>query len=169
MRQDRTNAIEMLFRRHYVRMYRVAFSFLRDEEESKDIVSGVFAKVCEGSVTIPNGSEEAFLVVCVRNACLNAISQKQLHDKLMRLYPLDNKAFISLPTAREERLKRLREFIDHGLTPQTSRIFKLCFDDGKSYKEAAEMTGISVSAVNKHIVQALKMLREKFGKTTLQD
>ncbi len=164
MRQERDAAIEGLFRRHYVRMYRTAFSLLRDEEESKDVVSGVFAKICDGSVELREGDEEGFLVICVRNACLNVISKKKLHERLLRLYPLDDKVSLTLPTAEEERLNRMREFIDNGMTEQTSRIFKLCYDEGKSYKEAAEMQGVSVAAVNKHIVKALRALREKFGK-----
>ncbi|MCD8298050.1 MAG: sigma-70 family RNA polymerase sigma factor [Prevotella sp.] len=164
MRQERAAAIEWLFRMHYARMYRTAFSLLRDEEESKDVVSGVFAKICDGGVVLREDDEEGFLVVCVRNACLNVISKKKLHEKLLRLYPLDNKASLTLPTADEERLNRMLEFIDNEMTVQTSRIFKLCFDEGKTYKEAAEMQGVSVAAVNKHIVKALKTLREKFGK-----
>ncbi len=155
---------ERLFRSHYARLYRLAYSYLRDAEESKDIVSGVFTKVCEGRVRPRQGAEEATLLVCVRNACLNAISQKQLHEKLMRLYPLGDASATLLPEAEEQRLSQMRQFIDSGLTPQTSRIFRLCFLDGKTYQEAASACGVSVSAVNKHIVQALRALREKFGK-----
>ncbi len=155
---------ERLFRSHYARLYRLAYSYLRDAEESKDIVSGVFAKVCEGKVRLRQGSEEATLLICVRNACLNAISQKQLHEKLMRLYPLDDASATLLPEAEEQRLSQMHQFIDSGLTPQTSRILRLCFLDGKSYKEVAATCGVSVSAVNKHIVQALRALRERFGK-----
>ena len=35
----------LMFRRHYDAMYRFAFSFLRDYEESRDVVSEVFARL----------------------------------------------------------------------------------------------------------------------------
>ena len=36
--------IENLFKTHYTRMYRLAASILYDEDESKDVVSEVFAR-----------------------------------------------------------------------------------------------------------------------------
>ena len=40
-------------------------------------------------------------------------------------------------------------------------VIRLCYREGMSYKDTAEELGISVSAVNKHIVKGLRTLREK--------
>ena len=45
-------------------------------------------------------------------------------------------------------------------------MLRLCYDKGLSYREAADELGISVAAVNKHMVQALRKLRERFNPTT---
>ncbi len=155
--------IEAVFRKHYSKMYRMAFILLHDEDESKDVVSGVFARLCEHPHTLRKGCEEAFLVTCVRNASLNLINSRKLHEKLAGLYPVDNNPDNELTATTEQRWKEIRNFIDTGLTPQTRLIFKLCFDEGRSYKEAADIAGVSVSAVNKHIVEALRKLRKKFA------
>ena len=39
------NDIELIFKQHYMRMYRLAASILYDEDESKDVVSEVFTPV----------------------------------------------------------------------------------------------------------------------------
>lgn len=47
-------------------------------------------------------------------------------------------------------------------SPQTSRIIKMHFDEDQSYKDISNSLGISLSAVNKHIVQGLRKLRSTF-------
>ena len=44
--------IENLFKTHYTRMYRLAASILYDEDESKDVVSEVFARLMDSDVTL---------------------------------------------------------------------------------------------------------------------
>ena len=39
----------------------------------------------------------------------------------------------------------------------------LCFDEKKTYQQAASELGVSVQAINKHISQALRKLRERFN------
>ena len=48
------------------------------------------------------------------------------------------------------------------LTPRTQQVLKACYVERKKYKEVAEELNISKSAVKKHIMNALKTLREKF-------
>ena len=48
MKQEKD--IEQLFRRHYGKMYNLARYILSDDEESKDVVSEVFAKILADGV-----------------------------------------------------------------------------------------------------------------------
>lgn len=154
--------VERLFRDNYARLYRTAFAILRDEEASRDIVSEVFAKFCRtdsAEMMLP----EAFLFACVRNMCYNEISRKSLHERLLRLYPLETKELSAESMMKaEERVNALRGIIDRELPARTKEIFLLRFDEEKSYKEMAAICGVSVSAVNKHIVKALRILRDYF-------
>lgn len=45
------------------------------------------------------------------------------------------------------------------LPPQRKKVFELCKIQGKSYQEAGQQLGISVSTVNDHIVKATRLLR----------
>ena len=62
----------------------------------------------------------------------------------------------------EEIVDAVNRYVDERLTPQTSRIIKMHFHEDQSYKEISNSLGISLSAVNKHIVQGLRKLRSTF-------
>lgn len=44
--------LELLFKTHYAEMFRLAMSLLYDSDESKDVVSDVFAKLLDSGMTI---------------------------------------------------------------------------------------------------------------------
>ncbi len=164
MKQEENRKIERLFRENYAKLYRIAYSFLREEETSRDIVSRVFAKLCESKSAADIRQAEAFLFACVRNECYNEIRGRSLHEKLLKLYPTERETSYVMEEAEEELLNELRSFIEKQLHAKTKQIFLLKYDEGKTYKETAEICGVSVSAVNKHIVKALHDIREHFVK-----
>ena len=147
--------MERLFRTNYERMYRLAFALLHDNEEARDVVSDVFSKLWEHDINEATAS--AYLMQSVKNACLNLIARKKRDERLQRLLPLEDED----DTRLEERWQATVSCIDHDLTPQTASVIRLCFGERMSYKETAEELGISTSAVNKHIVNGLRTLREK--------
>ena len=63
----------------------------------------------------------------------------------------------------EELTTMVQHYIDERLSPQTGRVIRMRFDDEKSYKDISHTLGISLSAVNKHIVQGLRKLRQQFN------
>jgi RNA polymerase sigma-70 factor (ECF subfamily) len=62
----------------------------------------------------------------------------------------------------DEIIEMVNRYVDEKLSPQTSRIIKMHFDEDQSYKDISSSLGISLSAVNKHIVQGLRKLRSTF-------
>ena len=76
--------------------------------------------------------DQAYLMRSVKNACINIIAKKKRDERLKQLLPLSEEKLT------EEEPYRLEE-----------------------YKDTAEELGISISAVNKHIVKGLRTLREK--------
>lgn len=76
----------ILFRAHYTKMYRLAFSILYDEDESKDVVSEVFARLLKGYVMLRPETAEQFLITGVRNQCRDVLRKKQVHERFYRLF-----------------------------------------------------------------------------------
>jgi RNA polymerase sigma-70 factor (ECF subfamily) len=79
---------------------------------------------------------------------------------------LENRIQTMPDVEHEEHLKEVLTYIDTELTPQTRTVLRMCYDEKRKYKEVASELGISVQAVNKHISQALRKLREHFNTAT---
>ena len=148
-----------LFLSEYDRMYKAAYILLNDEDEAKDVVQDVFAKLWAGTSPLREESQRTFLLTCVRNRCLNIIAQRQTRQEAVRLLMPDA---IDSGEHDEEMVEAVIHYVDERLTPQTSRIIKMHYDEERSYKEISDSLGISLSAVNKHIVQGLRKLRSTF-------
>ena len=172
MTEEKEQQLERLFHDHYERMFRLAFALLHDNEEARDVVSEVFSKLWDrfSQEEIPKDSflkaetASAYLMRSVKNACLNIISKKKRDERLIKFLPLSNDEESirqEEPVGMEERWQATVDCIDHDLSHQTASVIRMCYGEGCSYRETAEELGISISAVNKHIVKGLRTLREK--------
>lgn len=64
---------------------------------------------------------------------------------------------------QDERMMHISKAMEK-LTPHTRHILEECYIQRKKYQEVAEELNISVSAVRKHIVKALQVIREECAK-----
>ena len=160
MMQDRAQQFKELFLSEYGRMYKAAYILLGDEDEAKDAVQDVFARLWDGTTPLREESQRTFLLTCVRNRCLNLIAQRR--EKVR----VNSEQFATaIPLAErddEEVIADINRYVEERLTPQTGRIIKMHYNEDQSYKDISSELGISLSAVNKHIVQGLRKLRSTF-------
>ena len=146
---------------HYARMLRVARTILGDEQESKDVVSDIFAGLLHGRTVLLPDTVEPYLLTSVRNQCL-----KRLRHEVAKRQKEDTIA-AELTTAadtEDERLTDIGELVARQLTAQEQRIFRLRFTEGYSYEEIAAEEGISRVAVWKHLSHVLTLIRNHFKK-----
>ena len=153
---------DTLFRQSYPKLYRLAFSMLNDQEDSRDVVSGVFADLLD-KTHLPAPTGEGYLMTMVHNRALNLLKHRRVENEVRAdmLHAVQSDTPPCL--ADDDRLVEVRTFIETQLTPQTRRVLTLCFDEKKTYQQAASELGVSVQAINKHISQALRKLRERFN------
>ncbi len=151
-----------LFRSCYPRMYRLAYSLLNDQEESRDIVNDIFADLLDKR-KLTTDVNEGYLLVMVRNRAIDFLRHQQVEDEARAELIHEYRLNMSPDRAHDERIQEIRIYIETELTPQTRRVLQLCYDEKRSYQEVATELGISVQAVNKHISQALRKLRERFN------
>ena len=160
MKQEKD--IEQLFRRHYEKMYNLARCILSDDDESKDVVSDVFAKILADDVVLMPGSEEGYLMRSVRHRCLNLIAHKSVKERVAKL--LLNDAEVILSEDTDERLEQLMLLIEDLEPPIRKFIFRLRYLQEKSYQEVADEVGVSKVTVFNHLSQALDWIRTHFKK-----
>ena len=160
MKQEKD--IEQLFRRHYEKMYNLARCILSDDDESKDVVSDVFAKILADDVVLMPGSDEGYLMRSVRHRCLNLIAHKSVKERVAKL--LLNDAEVILSEDTDERLEQLMLLIEDLEPPIRKFIFRLRYLQEKSYQEVADEVGVSKVTVFNHLSQALDWIRTHFKK-----
>ena len=160
MKQEKDT--EQLFRRHYEKMYNLARCILSNDDESKDVVSDVFAKILADDVVLMPGSEEGYLMRSVRHRCLNLIAHKSVKERVAKL--LLNDAEVILSEDTDERLEQLMLLIEDLEPPIRKLIFRLRYLQEKSYQEVADEVGVSKVTVFNHLSQALDWIRTHFKK-----
>lgn len=158
------NEIEQLYTSNYQRLLTIARLMLKDEKEAEDIVGDLFARLADGSITLPSERPESYLLVATRNNCVDRIRRLTLREKMERQLSLSDPN----PLYMESGLERITEIIDYAeknFPKPTWRVFQLRFDEGLLYREIAERLGISETTVYKHLANALKQLKKTFNPT----
>ena len=122
-------------------MYHLAASILYDEDESKDVVSEVFARLMVSDVTLRPDTAEAYLLTGVRNQCRNVMERKRVRERFLRL---------------------LSEEAKEHLPPLSQQIFRLRFLREMTCQEVADTLGISRMTVHNHLKESVEQIRVYF-------
>lgn len=155
--QDK-KTIELLFRKHYGRMLLTARTLLRNQEEAEDVVGDVFETLMYSQQELDMNHVESFLLVSVRNTCLNRIRHRMAAERARRQQTQEaaEEAYAELP------LDDILHYIANELKPQTKQVMMLRYNEGKKYADIASDLGISRVAVYKHLNKALIILKKQF-------
>ncbi len=155
---------EQLFRRHYGQMIRLARTMLYDDEDARDVVSEVFAAVVKMDIMPEN--VERYLMMSVRNRCLNLIEHKNVKAKFEQVYvaemkhgSVDEEDDFS-PMTVERKYEQVITYAKKQLTGQTLTVFQMRHLQGMKYQEIADQLGISKVMVYKHLTKAMTIIKE---------
>ena len=157
---------ELIYRRHYAPMYRLARRLLYDPQESKDVVSEVFARLLRGGAMPDSGKMEGYLMTAVRNRCSDVLSHKSMRERVERLFLQESMQSQIVSMNDDDRLERLMQFIEAELPPLSQQIFRLRFLREMSYEEVALSLGVSKVTVYNHLSQSLQRIKEHFQSQT---
>jgi RNA polymerase sigma-70 factor (ECF subfamily) len=152
-------------------MLRLAKRMLYDDEESRDVVSEVFATLIKTMVStnrpdILPKSMEGYLMASVRNRCLNLLEHKDVRTKFEQAYTLEMKQNVATGddtfsyTSVEQWYHQMMAYAKQHLAGQTLMVFRMRHIDGMKYQEIADQLGISRVMVYKHLAKAMNTIRE---------
>ena len=152
--------IEQLFRQNYSEMNHLARVLLGDDEEAEDVVQDIFLRVARNDIPPKNDN---YLLVAVRNACLNRIRQKQLHEKVRNLLPIDADADFQPIDKELERLEDIAAFVNEQMEEPHRSIFHLRFDEDLTIAEIARRLGLNPNTTYKYLAQCKEHIRQHFN------
>lgn len=76
---------DMLYRKHYINMFRYANKILKNPNKAADIVQAIFVKLFSRETVLKSLTEKqigVYLATCIRNSCISAgKSEKELLSK----------------------------------------------------------------------------------------
>ncbi len=77
---------ENIYRQHYAKMYRLARTMLYDVDESKDVVSDIFARLLREKYQPQQSQMEGYLMTAVRNRCRDVLCHKSMQERVEKLF-----------------------------------------------------------------------------------
>lgn len=155
---------DFFFREYYVSLYSYVHSLINDWEVSRDIASEAFEYLWKNFDRMEKATAKSYLFIYVRNRSIDYLRHRDIQyayaELAQKLY--ESYAEIDLGE-QDERMVKIQKVMNK-MTPHTRHILEECYLHEKKYKEVAEELNISISAVRKHIVKALKTIREELAK-----
>ena len=157
---------ENIYRQHYAKMYCLAKTMLYDADESKDVVSEIFARLLRDGDRPQKDRMEGYLMTAVRNRCRDVLSHKSIRERVERLFLQESMQGHIIAMNDDDRLERLMQFIEAELPPLSQQIFRLRFLSEMSYEEVAQAAGVSKVTVYNHLSQSVQRIKEYFQQQT---
>jgi RNA polymerase sigma-70 factor (family 1) len=162
LKADDHAAFTEIYDRYFWLLHSHAHKWLRNREETKDIIHELFSQLWAKRETISFANGLApYLYASVRNRVFNHLSKKRNADTYISSLEsfLEKGECITDHLIRE---RQLMELIEAGMAemPRKMRqVFKMSRKQHLSHREIAEQLDISEETVKKHIHHALKILR----------
>lgn len=152
-----------LFEKYYTKLYYSSLAIVRDEDDARDIVNDVFAHIWEKHDSFEDTVNSMYLYTSIRHRSLDHLKKKKVRDNYANNYMKNNDEGFLYDDEEEERIRQIQKVIDR-MPEKTKYVLDQCYMEGKKYMEVASDIGISRDGVRKHIVKALRLLREAFSK-----
>lgn len=158
--QYSTTEFETLYVQCFEPCFRLALSLLHEEDEARDVVHEVFLRIWESESRVDN--PKAYLVRAVRNSCISRIRHLDVREKVRMKLMLEPPPEEDDSEGYAQRDAEVLSAMERLLTFREREVVDKIYMEGKSYKEAAATLGVTVAAINKNVVGALKKLRNHF-------
>jgi len=159
VKKDNQRALEQLFQKYYFSLCMFAKKYVDDSALAEEIVSDVFFNIWQNRKALSiNSSLKSYLFVATKNQSLNVVKKAKASIYKEEIGDLHLKLSYSNfdDGLQYTEVKKHIELIIELLPPQRRIIFILNRIDGLKYKEIAEKLGISVSTVQKQMLEAIK-------------
>jgi len=160
-RADRL-AMQVLFARHHVRIYRFVLRLLRDEMAAEDVIGDVFLDVWRQASRFEGRSAVSTWLIAIARFKALSLLRKRRDDGL------DAETAESIEDAaddperavtKQDKGEKLRKCLE-SLSPEHREIIDLVYYHEKSVEEVARIVGIPENTVKTRMFYARKKLGE---------
>ncbi len=176
MNSDKQRFLAELVSEHGARLEKYLARKLDSPEDAAEITQEAFLRLHRMAQPEQLDNARAFLFQVATNLAVDQLRKRQLHhrflsgekDQMESGEPADSIGTAASPeqiVSARERLAAIYQAVDE-LPFKVKQAFLLHRRSGLSYSEIAEQLGVSVSSVEKYILQALKQCRDRLNDPT---
>jgi RNA polymerase sigma-70 factor (ECF subfamily) len=156
-------AMEVLYARHRVRVYRFVLRLVHDSANAEDITSEVFFEVWKQAHRFAGRSQvSTWLLAIARHRAISALRRRghdQIDDEMLADIP-DSADNAEAMLQKQDKVAVLQQCLAQ-LSPAHREIVDLVYYHGKSIAEVAEITGAPQNTVKTRMFYARKRLAER--------
>lgn len=164
-------AFKLIFDYYQPRVYTFALRYLKSHHLAEGAVQEVFIKLWRKGTSLSDINDlQQYIFMMARNLALDTLKRSKVRENIQ--VPLqDHHEAITTDTEDRVTLRETRRVLEEGiakLPPQQQRVYRLCHQEGLTYRQAAQQLSLSDQTVHRHMKLALRFLRnylEKHGVT----
>lgn len=164
LKEGDLQAYDAFFLKYYKLLCVNAFFFLKDEQESKDLVQVFFLEIWEKKLYMKiEGEIKGYLYRSIQNRCLNILRKQESDQKKADTFSV----FATHDREEEDLPESFYNSLDQALKElpmQRREAIQMVYLHNKKYQEAADVMGISINSLKTHLKIGLKKLREQINK-----
>ena len=162
VREGNDSAFAVLYDKYWLKVYNFTQLYITSSVEVSEVVQDVFVKVWETRHALDETkSIDGLLFIITRNLIFN-YTRKHFNEINFQLTALKG---VETSYNMEDELSAadLKEYIDSlilQLPPQRQKVYRMSREQNLSNQEIADHCGITVKAVERNIMFALKFIKE---------
>jgi RNA polymerase sigma-70 factor (ECF subfamily) len=160
LRDGNEATYQLVFRIHYESLCKYAFTIVRDADDAKDLVQGLFMKMWEKKEELViTYTLKSYLYKAIHNLCINKLE----HQKVRLQFQAREESKIpeaQQPEVFPDELDHRIKTIIQNLPPQCRTIFMMSRYEEMKYAEIAAALGLSVNTIENQVSKALRILRD---------
>jgi RNA polymerase sigma-70 factor (ECF subfamily) len=161
LRAGDESALELLVTAYWQRLLRFVEAILHQEGAGEDVVQEAFIRLWMRRTELRlEGSFRAFLYTLTRNAAIDELRRSGRRKALSTRADPPVAPPSPLVGAEASELQAVADAAIASLPPRRREVFRLARTEGLSYKEIAEVLGISPQTVANQMSRALTELHE---------
>ncbi len=163
LREDDKKAFEEIYNRYWYRLFSIAYHETGTREEAEELVHDLFEHLWKNRHEHTIRHLSSYLVVSIKHLSTNYIKSQITRRRYLEYLILHN---IRQSHSTEEviqlgDLSKLVEEVMQKLPEKTYVVFRMSRFENQSVKSIAQQLSLSEKAVEYHITQSLRVLKEQ--------
>ena len=164
IKQGSRTAFEVLYKRYNQLVYKIAFSIIKNKENSEDIMQNVFTKIFElPEIKLPDNKEASWLYTVTKNETITKLRKLKEDIDIDSIYNMTTDCKDIENIIDNDKYNRIINKLDE----KEQEIVSLKILGQLSFKEIAKLMNMPIGTVQWHYYKALDNIKILIGNMTM--